>query len=181
MKSCTYYNFIEYWYHDQIIDASFSSIDTFPFPKFSFLLKQMINAFYVYMRRCMVLLFLSIFAQSGPLFKFLTISSCFFSSQVYTYCRSLPMPITSYKFGSIDPLSGHDIAEDNGQFVSSVCWRGKSNMVVAANSSGTIKLLQMVWQKASSLVIHPRSQSSYSSIVSLQLANPKDLSYAVFR
>ncbi|KAK9280683.1 hypothetical protein L1049_014381 [Liquidambar formosana] len=66
------------------------------------------------------------------------------TNEVYTYCRSLPMPITSYKFGSIDPLSGHDIAEDNGQFVSSVCWRGKSNMVVAANSSGTIKLLQMV-------------------------------------
>jgi len=34
--------------------------------------------------------------------------------------------------------------EDNQQFVSSVCWRGKSNMVVAANSSGSIKVLELV-------------------------------------
>lgn len=54
------------------------------------------------------------------------------------------MPITSYKFGSVDPVSGNDIGEDKGQFVSSVCWEKKSNIVVAANSSGSMKLLQMV-------------------------------------
>lgn len=54
------------------------------------------------------------------------------------------MPMTSHKFGTIDPISGQETADDNGQFVSSVCWRGKSNMVVAANSNGCIKLLQMV-------------------------------------
>lgn len=64
--------------------------------------------------------------------------------QVYTYYKSLQMPITSKKFGSIDPISGVETENDNGQFVSSVCWREKSNMVVAANSSGCIKLLQMV-------------------------------------
>lgn len=64
--------------------------------------------------------------------------------QVYAYYKSLQMPITSKKFGSIDPISGEEIENDNGQFVSSVCWREKSNMVVAANSSGCIKLLQMV-------------------------------------
>lgn len=66
------------------------------------------------------------------------------TNEVYTYYRSLPMPITSYKFGSIDPISGKETDDDNGQFVSSVCWRQKSDMVVAANSSGCIKLLQMV-------------------------------------
>uniref|UniRef100_A0A5B7C268 Protein kinase domain-containing protein n=1 Tax=Davidia involucrata TaxID=16924 RepID=A0A5B7C268_DAVIN len=66
------------------------------------------------------------------------------TNEVYTYYRSLPMPITSHKFGSIDPISGHKNVDDNGQFVSSVCWRGKSNMVVAANSSGSMKLLRMV-------------------------------------
>lgn len=64
--------------------------------------------------------------------------------QVYTYYRSLPMPITSHKFGSIDPISGKDTDDDNGQFVSSVCWRGKSGMLIAANSSGCVKVLQMV-------------------------------------
>lgn len=54
------------------------------------------------------------------------------------------MPITSHKFGSIDPISGKETDEDNGQFVSSVCWRRKSNMVVAANSTGCIKVLEMV-------------------------------------
>ncbi|XP_015056222.1 protein SUPPRESSOR OF PHYA-105 1-like isoform X1 [Solanum pennellii] len=65
------------------------------------------------------------------------------SNEVYAYHRSLPMPITSYKFGSVDPSSGND-GESNGQFVSSVCWRRKSNMVVAANSTGCIKLLRLV-------------------------------------
>ncbi|KAM3684746.1 hypothetical protein ACB098_11G069000 [Castanea mollissima] len=66
------------------------------------------------------------------------------TNEVYSYYRSLPMPITSYKFGSTDPVSGNDIGDDKGQFVSSVCWGKKSNVVVAANSSGSMKLLQMV-------------------------------------
>lgn len=66
------------------------------------------------------------------------------SSQVYAYHRSLYMPITSHKFCSIDPISAKETDDDNGQFVSSVCWRGKSDMVVAASSSGCIKVLQLV-------------------------------------
>ncbi|MCD7450003.1 ornithine decarboxylase antizyme with +1 programmed ribosomal shift Spa1 [Datura stramonium] len=65
------------------------------------------------------------------------------SNEVYAYHRALPMPITSYKFGSVDPSSGNE-GESNGQFVSSVCWGRKSNMVVAANSTGCIKLLRLV-------------------------------------
>ncbi|KAL9242916.1 hypothetical protein vseg_016873 [Gypsophila vaccaria] len=66
------------------------------------------------------------------------------TNEVYTYYKSLPMPITSHKFGSIDPISGKETDDENGQFVSNVCWKGKSNMLVAANSSGCIKVLQMV-------------------------------------
>ncbi|XP_020223296.1 protein SPA1-RELATED 2 isoform X2 [Cajanus cajan] len=66
------------------------------------------------------------------------------TNEVYAYYKSLPMPVTSHKFGTIDPISGKETDDDNGQFVSSVCWRGKSDMVVAANSSGCIKVLQMV-------------------------------------
>ncbi|KAJ6393585.1 hypothetical protein OIU77_022924 [Salix suchowensis] len=57
------------------------------------------------------------------------------TNEVYAYHRSLPMPITSHKFGSMDPISGKETDDDNGQFVSSVCWRGQSDMVVAANST----------------------------------------------
>ncbi|KAL6578766.1 hypothetical protein OROMI_008982 [Orobanche minor] len=66
------------------------------------------------------------------------------SNEVYTYHRSLPMPMIAHKFGSIDPITGIETEDDNGQFVSSVCWRRKSNTVAAANSSGCIKLLQLV-------------------------------------
>ncbi|KAJ6415077.1 hypothetical protein OIU84_003971 [Salix udensis] len=66
------------------------------------------------------------------------------TNEVFAYHRSLPMPITSHKFGSIDPISGKETDDDNGLFVSSVCWRGKSDMVVASNSSGCVKVLQMV-------------------------------------
>ncbi|RZC84914.1 hypothetical protein C5167_047698 [Papaver somniferum] len=66
------------------------------------------------------------------------------TNEIYSYYRSLPMPITSHQFGSIDPISGQESRDDNGQFVSSVCWRRKSNMFMAANSTGTIKVLQMV-------------------------------------
>ncbi|BAT98062.1 Protein SUPPRESSOR OF PHYA-105 1 [Vigna angularis] len=67
------------------------------------------------------------------------------SNEVYCYHKSLPVPIASHKFESIDPISGHLNSGDNsGQFVSSVCWRNKSSMLVAANSVGIVKLLQMV-------------------------------------
>ncbi|RYR10438.1 hypothetical protein Ahy_B05g078887 isoform C [Arachis hypogaea] len=56
------------------------------------------------------------------------------TNEVYSYYKSLPMPITSHKFGSIDPISGKDTDDDNGQFVSSVCWKGNSDMLIAANS-----------------------------------------------
>ncbi|VVB06523.1 unnamed protein product [Arabis nemorensis] len=66
------------------------------------------------------------------------------TNEVYNYYRSLPMPMTSHKFGSVDPISGNESYDDNGQFVSSVCWRKKSNMLVAASSTGTMKLLKLV-------------------------------------
>ncbi|XP_010523782.1 PREDICTED: protein SUPPRESSOR OF PHYA-105 1-like [Tarenaya hassleriana] len=66
------------------------------------------------------------------------------TNEVYSYYRSLSMPITSYKFGLVDPLSGNEFHDENGQFVSSVCWRRNSNMLVAANSTGTMKLLKLV-------------------------------------
>lgn len=53
------------------------------------------------------------------------------------------MPALSFKFKNTDPLSGEDV-DDSTQFISSVCWRGQSSTLVAANSMGNIKLLEMV-------------------------------------
>ncbi|KAK4761532.1 hypothetical protein SAY87_029416 [Trapa incisa] len=66
------------------------------------------------------------------------------TNEVFVYYKSLPMPITSHKFGSLDLISGKETDDGNGQFVSNVCWKGKSDMLVTANSSGCIKVLQLV-------------------------------------
>ncbi|MED6197432.1 hypothetical protein PIB30_056458 [Stylosanthes scabra] len=58
------------------------------------------------------------------------------NNEVYAYYKSLPKPITSHKFGSLNPINGKKTYDDYGHFVSSVCWKGKSDMVIAANSNG---------------------------------------------
>ncbi|XP_052207254.1 protein SPA1-RELATED 3-like isoform X2 [Diospyros lotus] len=63
------------------------------------------------------------------------------TNEVYVYHKAFPMPASSFKFGSTDPFSGDD---DAPQFISSVCWRGQTSSLVAANSTGNIKLLEMV-------------------------------------
>ncbi|XP_059291870.1 protein SPA1-RELATED 4-like isoform X1 [Lycium ferocissimum] len=65
------------------------------------------------------------------------------TNEVFVYHKAFPMPALSFKFNSTDPLSG-DVVDDQAQFISSVCWRGQSSTLVAANSMGNIKLLEMV-------------------------------------
>lgn len=65
------------------------------------------------------------------------------TNEVFVYHKAFPMPALSYKFNTKDPLSGHEM-DDAAQFISSVCWRGQSSTLVAANSTGNIKILEMV-------------------------------------
>lgn len=44
----------------------------------------------------------------------------------------------------LQTLSLVEMEDDSGHFVSSVCWRGKSKIMVAANSTSNIKLLEMI-------------------------------------
>ncbi|KAI3466109.1 hypothetical protein Pfo_022772 [Paulownia fortunei] len=64
------------------------------------------------------------------------------TNEVFVYHKAFPMPALSYKFNSTDPFSGDEV-DDAAQFISSVCWRGQSSTLVAANSMGNIKLLEM--------------------------------------
>ena len=64
--------------------------------------------------------------------------------QVFVYHKSLPMSMLSHKFGYVDPFSGQELDDNGGQFVSSVCWKRKSQILVAANSVGNINVLEMV-------------------------------------
>ncbi|KAK2639022.1 hypothetical protein Ddye_026817 [Dipteronia dyeriana] len=65
------------------------------------------------------------------------------TNEVYVYHKAFPMPALSFKFNNMDPISGND-TDDAAQFISSVCWRGQSSTLVAANSRGNIKILEMV-------------------------------------
>ncbi|KAH1251542.1 Protein SPA1-RELATED 2 [Glycine max] len=86
------------------------------------------------------------------------------TNEVFAYYKSLPMPVTSHRFGSIDPISGKETDVDNGLFVSSVCWREKSDMVIAANSSGCIKVLQM-WVEFAIDITDEDSRAMVSAIL----------------
>ncbi|KAL4580329.1 hypothetical protein LXL04_016519 [Taraxacum kok-saghyz] len=66
------------------------------------------------------------------------------TNEVFIYHKAFPMPALSYKYNTIDPISGDEVDDDQEQFVSSVCWRNQSSVLVAANSMGDIKLLEMV-------------------------------------
>ncbi|KAG5140542.1 hypothetical protein JHK84_034310 [Glycine max] len=52
------------------------------------------------------------------------------------------MPALSFKFYSSDPLFGNE-EDDSTQFITSVCWRGQSSTLLAANSTGNVKILEM--------------------------------------
>ncbi|CAN7104823.1 unnamed protein product [Brassica rapa subsp. narinosa] len=78
------------------------------------------------------------------------------TNEVYVYHKAFPMPVLSYKFKTVDPVSGLEV-EDASQFISSVCWRGQSSTLVAANSTGNIKILEILLnQKLFILIVTPR-------------------------
>ncbi|KAI8595890.1 ring finger and WD repeat domain 2 [Dissophora ornata] len=69
------------------------------------------------------------------------------NNAVYTYYKELRDPVVTVKFGNSNPVTGEDTAdEDPSQFVSSVCWKKNTsnNILLAANSSGVIKVLELV-------------------------------------
>ncbi|KAF3603948.1 hypothetical protein F2Q69_00038294 [Brassica cretica] len=65
------------------------------------------------------------------------------TNEVFVYHKAFPMPVMSYMFSNTDSMSGLEI-DDASQFISSICWRGQSSTLVAANSNGNIKILEMV-------------------------------------
>ncbi|KAI3936989.1 hypothetical protein MKX01_015204 [Papaver californicum] len=65
------------------------------------------------------------------------------TNEVFIYHKAFPMPVLSYKFCITDSVFGYEL-DDASQFISAVCWRGQSSTLVAANSTGNIKLLEMV-------------------------------------
>ncbi|KAH6560420.1 hypothetical protein BASA62_010430 [Batrachochytrium salamandrivorans] len=69
------------------------------------------------------------------------------TNEVYTYFSKLSKPVLTHHFGStIDSVTGAPNSHaDPSLFVSSMCWKRKTpNILVAANSQGRVKVLEMV-------------------------------------
>ncbi|XP_051173669.1 E3 ubiquitin-protein ligase COP1-like isoform X1 [Leptopilina boulardi] len=68
------------------------------------------------------------------------------NNAVYVYYKRLSKQLLSYKFGPARSLLEFQERreEDLNEFVSAVCWRQNSNVIVAANSQGLIKILELV-------------------------------------
>ncbi|KAL1924522.1 uncharacterized protein VTP21DRAFT_4176 [Calcarisporiella thermophila] len=67
------------------------------------------------------------------------------NNSVYIYYKHLTHPVVTLRFGSVNPVTGQDVQDvsDSSLFVSSVCWKKDSNVLLAANSQGTIKVLKL--------------------------------------
>lgn len=68
------------------------------------------------------------------------------NNSLYVYYKGLSKQLMTYKFDTVrSVLQEKDKKEDEvNEFVSAVAWRPGSNVVVAANSQGTVKVLELI-------------------------------------
>jgi len=67
------------------------------------------------------------------------------NNSIYVYYKDLPYPLLNYKFENYRSMI-HPVRQDEvtSEFVSAVAWRTGSPVIVAANSQGIIKVLELV-------------------------------------
>ena len=63
------------------------------------------------------------------------------SNEVFAYHHRLPLPLASHPF-ALEPGS-MDAELEGRQFVSTVCWSNRGSDLLAANSTGVIKVLHL--------------------------------------
>ena len=67
------------------------------------------------------------------------------NNSVYVYYKGVSKQLLTFKFDTIRGVLDKDKKDDeSNEFVSAVCWKPDSNVVVAANSQGQIKVLELV-------------------------------------
>ncbi|KAF5301516.1 hypothetical protein FQR65_LT08819 [Abscondita terminalis] len=67
------------------------------------------------------------------------------NNALYVYYKGLTKKLFNYKFETARGILEKERREDEpNEFVSAVCWKQQSNVVVAANSQGTINILELV-------------------------------------
>jgi E3 ubiquitin-protein ligase RFWD2 len=64
---------------------------------------------------------------------------------LYIYYKGLSKSLFQFRFDAVRSFLDKDRKEEDvNEFVSAVCWKQNSNVIVAANSQGTIKVLELV-------------------------------------
>jgi len=66
------------------------------------------------------------------------------NNSLYLYHKLLPKPLFSFKFENHGSMLARSISDESPGFVSAVAWKKGSPIVVAANSQGVIKILELV-------------------------------------
>lgn len=67
------------------------------------------------------------------------------NNSLYIYYKGLSKMLFKYKFEAMQGVLEQERREDDmNEFVSAVCWKQNSNVVVAANSQGIINILELV-------------------------------------
>ena len=65
------------------------------------------------------------------------------SLQVYVYYKDMSKPICRRFFSTAAEVASNSHNQDPSQFISAVCWKPHSRVLLSANSQGTIKLMQL--------------------------------------
>ena len=67
------------------------------------------------------------------------------NNSLYLYYKGLSKTLLTYKFNVVKSvLEKEQLDEESNEFVSAVAWRANSNIIAAANSQGTIKILELI-------------------------------------
>ncbi|XP_066259287.1 E3 ubiquitin-protein ligase COP1-like [Euwallacea similis] len=67
------------------------------------------------------------------------------NNSLYVYYKGLSKRLCQYKFETVEGVLEPERREDDSnEFVSAVCWKQDSNIILAANSRGIINVLEMV-------------------------------------
>ena len=76
-------------------------------------------------------------------------------NKVYVYCRYSSSPVATYDFGMNSNIAARALSESkvnsftetdphSQEFISAMCWRKNSDSIIAGNSNGSIKILNLV-------------------------------------
>nr|NP_001071934.1 zinc finger protein [Ciona intestinalis]BAE93340.1 zinc finger protein [Ciona intestinalis] len=67
------------------------------------------------------------------------------NNSLYIYYKGLSKSLLTYKFNVVKSvLDREQTDDDSNEFVSAVAWRANSDIIAAANSQGTIKILELI-------------------------------------